>query len=553
LVETDQQGEPIANSEEVSADGRNAKALFVVKSSSPGQNAQILYKLSLTTYHAYNYAGGGNLYVGEWFTHPITKTRVNKVSIHRPGGGTGNAIPQFDASNNLSNSFDPYDEGSPRQTFAHWDVPFIAWLEKNGYQVDYCTDFDLHEERDLLTPYRLLLSVGHDEYWSDEMRAHVEAFIQQGGNVAFFSGNTCWWHIEFCDFSKCADDKLHPTAFIRDFYTWKRNPENSLTGVSYRNGGGWWTGDRKAVGYTVQNADHWVYEGTGLRNGDVFGADDHLVGYECDGALFTRDNHGFPVPTGADGTPSDFVILGLGELADREWQFEARENQGPQAATMGLYTRGGIVFTAATTDWTRVLTTNTHVAKITQNVLNRLKAHAVRIVGPFSSGDGVPVVRADIKFQVDATGLPNQESLNYKWTISGGDPVAKLPLDQPVFEALMPSSPTPVTVTVEIDDGAGYEAFGTLTFTPLSEQDYLQFQLWNSLRELATLAQTAFKKDNKNSLVFPLWDASLGRALTPSLQDLQYVVLGAQQLTRLAEQLRELAERLIDGTKDSKG
>jgi hypothetical protein len=37
------------------------------------------------------------------------------------------------------------------------------------------------------------------------------------------------------------------------------------------------------------------------------------------------------------------------------------------------------------------------------------------------------------------------------------------------------------------------------------------------------------------------------------LQDLQYVVLGAQQLTRLAEQLRELAERLIDGTKDSKG
>jgi hypothetical protein len=193
------------------------------------------------------------------------------------------------------------------------------------------------------------------------------------------------------------------------------------------------------------------------------------------------------------------------------------------------------------------------VAKITQNVLNRLKAHAVRIVGPFSSGDGVPVVRADIKCQVDATGLPNQESLNYKWTISGGDPVAKLPLDQPVFEALMPSSPTPVTVTVEIDDGAGYEAFGTLTFTPLSEQDYLQFQLWNSLRELATLAQTAFKKDNKNSLVFPLWDASLGRALTPSLQDLQYVVLGAQQLTRLAEQLRELAERLIDGTKDSKG
>jgi len=555
LIETDQQGEPIDSSEEVSADARNAKALFVVKSNSPGQSAQILYKLSLTTYHAYNYSGGGNLYLGEWFTDAITKKKVNKVSTHRPGGGTGGAIPDFETRNNLSNSFDPYDEGSPRQTFAHWDISFITWLEKSGYRVDYCTDLDLHEERDLLTPYHLLLSVGHDEYWSEQMRAHVEAFIREGGNVAFFSGNTCWWHIEFCDFVKCADDKLHPTAFIRDFKTWKKNPENSLTGVSYRNAGGWWTGERDPAGFTVENADHWVYEGTGLRNGDVFGAEERLVGYECDGALFTRDNHGFPVPTGADGTPSDFVILGIGKLGDQGWQFEARENQDqkPHAATMGLYTRAGIVFTAATTDWTRVLKSNTHVDRITRNVLNRLRSHAVRIVGPLSSESNrrIPVVRcrppegggATTRFQVDATGLPDQEGLQYRWVISGGDAVAQLPLDQPTFEALMPSSPAPVTVTVEVEGASGYKAFGTLTFTPLSQQDYVQFQLWNHLCELSTLAQRAFQDSR---LVFPLWDPSIGRALTTSVQDLQDVVLGAQQLTRLAERLRELAEKLIE-------
>ena len=536
LVET---GQSIDSSEEVSADGRNAKALFVVKSNSPGQNASILYKLSLTTYHAYNYSGGGNLYVGEWSKDPIAKKRVNKVSTHRPGGGTGGAIPHFDASNNVSGSIDIYDTSSPRQTFAHWDVPFITWLEKNGYRVDYCTDLDLHEERDLLTPYRLLLSVGHDEYWSDEMRAHVEAFVQHGGNVAFFSGNTCWWHIEFCNFTKCADDELHPTAFIRDFETWKRNPENSLTGVSYRNGGGSWTSEREALGYTVQNADHWVFEETGLRNGDVFGADEHLVGYECDGALFTRDNHGFPVPTGADGTPPDFVILGVGELADSEgWQFEARENQGPRAATMGLYTRGGIVFTAATTDWARVLTTNEHVDRITRNVLDRLKTRAVRIVGPLSNA----VCSTTTGFQIDASQLPDQESLKYGWSISGGDGVAQS-MDQPTFAAMLPSSPTPVTVTVEIKNDVGYEAFGTLTFTPLSQQEYLQFQLWTSLCSLSTLVQSAFREPNR--LVFPLWDPATERALTPSVPDLQNVILGARQLTLLAEQLRELAERLI--------
>ena len=531
LIETDVQGKPINSGEAVSADGPHAKALFVVKS----HNAQILYKLSLTTYHAYNYSGGGNLYVGEWFKGPVTKKRVNKVSTQRPGGGTGGAIPHFDASNNVSGSIDFYDTGSPRQTFAHWDVPFITWLERNGYRVDYCTDLDLHEQPDLLTPYRLLLSVGHDEYWSEQMRAHVEAFIRQGGNVAFFSGNTCWWHIEFCDFV----DGRHPTAFIRDFETWKSNPENSLTGVSYRNGGGSWTGEREALGYTVQNADHWVYEGTGLSNGDVFGADEHLVGYECDGALFTRDAHGFPVATGADGTPTDFIVLGVGELGDNGWQLEARENQGSRAATMGLYTRGGIVFTAATTDWTRVLSSNTYVDRITRNVLDRLQSHPVRIVGPLSRA----VVGETTKFQIDASQLPPQEGVKYRWSISGADAVA--PLDQPTFEAVMPSSPTPVTVTVEIEDGSGYEAFGTLTFMPLSQSEYLQFQLWNRLRELLTLAQRAFTED-KSSLVFPLWDPSLDRPLVPSVQDLHEVVMGAQQLTKLAEQLRALAEKLSE-------
>ena len=35
LIETDEQGEPIGSRENASADGRNAKALFVVKSFSP--------------------------------------------------------------------------------------------------------------------------------------------------------------------------------------------------------------------------------------------------------------------------------------------------------------------------------------------------------------------------------------------------------------------------------------------------------------------------------------------------------------------------------------
>ena len=48
--------------------------------------------------------------------------------------------------------------------------------------------------------------------------------------------------------------------------------------------------------------------------------------------------------------------------------------QGVHAATMGVYTRNGIVFTAGTTDWAQVLEQDPNVATITRNVVDRLVA-----------------------------------------------------------------------------------------------------------------------------------------------------------------------------------
>jgi hypothetical protein len=152
-------------------------------------------------------------------------------------------------------------------------------------------------------------------------------------------------------------------------------PENTTVGVSFRNGG---ERDRDdfpvPVGYRVQHADHWVYAGTGLRDGDVIGGgpDEYVIGYECDGADFDRAElaAGRPVrPTGADGTPDGFTILAVGDTrTSGDWGF------GNGAATMGLFRRGGTVFTASTTDWARVLTAGTTpvLDRITRNVLDRL-------------------------------------------------------------------------------------------------------------------------------------------------------------------------------------
>jgi hypothetical protein len=332
----------------------DAAALFVLRNRYA--NSRKLYKLPLFTYHAYNDLGEprGSLYTGGY----------SKLTLHRPGGGVGGRPWDYYFP-------DHYDQSSFRQTFWHWDVPFISWLESRRIEVDYCTDLDVHENMDdFIHRYRLLLSIGHDEYWSEAMRRNVSVFVEEGGNVAFFSGNTCFWRVHLVE---CNTALTCNKANLADLW-FKIDPENRLTGVSTRNGGAQWWGEREPIGYTVQHAEHWVFEGTGLRDGDVFGADHALIGYECDGASISDrlDERGFAVPSHDDGTPENFVILGTGKIGPK-WSQDPEDFPGGRTATMGIYANNGVVFTAATTDWPRVLASGEpHVEKITSNILRRL-------------------------------------------------------------------------------------------------------------------------------------------------------------------------------------
>lgn len=295
------------------------------------------------------------------------------MTLRRPGGGVGGPVKGLP---------DPYDTSSPRQTFAHWDAPFISWMEENGIQSDYCTDLDLDEGRLLGNGYRLLVSSGHDEYWTAQTRRNVTAFRDTGGNIANFGANSCWWRVsadedrsalECAKFPPDAPAGTDPdSSYGCPDHWWESEPENALLGVSYRNGGGHWDGPRAPLGFTVTDADHWVFSGTGLKTGDTFGQDSALVGYECDGAAYEIDGRRRPRPTGQDGTPKSFQILGIAPLPS-DWNFAAREPvPSPRAATLGLYRATGTVFTAATTDWSRLLATDPQVAAITHNVITRL-------------------------------------------------------------------------------------------------------------------------------------------------------------------------------------
>lgn len=320
-----------------------AEAYFVVRSRSPGVSSRIVVSIPFATWQAYNRAGtpGESIY---WNEQP---DRASRVSFDRPTGGPSS-----------------------------WENGFLNWFPTSGYAIEYCSGLDLHDGLAFLSAYQMLVCIGHDEYWSREMRETAEIFAERGGNIAFFTGNTCWWQVRFEDnmrtmvcYREAVHDPLTNVDDSRVTVEWTsapvNDPENSLTGVSFRRGAGCWgnVGIMSATSYTCRFDAHWVFAGTGLHNGDAFATG--AVGYETDAAEY-EEISGIPCITGRDGTPSSFVILATADLASwRRW------GQGGMA-TMGIFRKGGgTVFNAATTGWGARLGDPT-VARITRNVFDRL-------------------------------------------------------------------------------------------------------------------------------------------------------------------------------------
>jgi hypothetical protein len=472
LTELGADGEPIAGAEV-------GEVLFVIRPPADGPFRALLYKLSWATYHAYNSTGYGSLYAQALWSQESPRPGF-KVTFRRPGGGAGGVVQPGDPP-------DFHAPDSRRQTFAHWDTPLIAWLERAGYDADYCTDLDLHQDPELLAPHVLLLSVGHDEYWSQAMRDRLDEFTRAGGNIAYFSGNIGGYRVHLTDAdtamvcAKVVPPSKSQSTWERD-EPWEYDPENRTTGVSIHNAGGWWDGRRDAVGYTVQHAGHWVYEGTGLADGDVFGDDEELplLGYECDGAEFARRADGLAVATGGQGTPDSFFILGVAELGPGWSRYKPHA-----AATMGVFTtaRGGIVFQGATTDWPMLVPRNAHVERVTRNVLDRLGLRGVPVLGPLPTRGGRMLAAAGetVALHADTAHL-GRGGLVCEWRAAGGEIASA---EGAAVSVVVGASGGPVTVWVTVRDADGVAiGFGTQTFLPLTRREALAVEVTTLLREM---------------------------------------------------------------------
>lgn len=244
--------------------GVTAEVPFIVRAETPGVRTKILFAMPTSTYEAYNWWGGRSLY-----GHGLM------------GGGFSWAPPSAFRVSSRRPYLGPDDFVKPK--FQYWEVPFVRWLERNAIVVDYCTSFDLHARPELLAQYQLVVTVGHDEYWSWEMRDNIEGFVARGGTAVVLSGNSVWWQIRFEDGDaitcyKSADDdpaSQNPALQSRTTVNWYEpmlnRPETFMTGVSFKYGA-YLFGDgvNDAPVFEVVS-QHPILQNTNLQIGDTFG------------------------------------------------------------------------------------------------------------------------------------------------------------------------------------------------------------------------------------------------------------------------------------------
>jgi len=244
--------------------------VFIVHDDRP---ADVLFQCSDNTWQAYNrWPNHFSLY-----THPRgMQGPWADVSFDRPYAREAQHENVVD---------DPLTFGAGE--FLPFEFPLAYWLEQHGYDVTYCSNSDL------LTPDRGLrckafLSVGHDEYWDIRQFRSVERMRDEGVNLLFLSGNAICW---VAPYRESGDGRPNRIIFrggpygARNDYALRREKEHGpfpehgpdeglLMGdrnVEPVNGGGDWV---------VTKAEHWMFEGTGLKNGDRVPG---LIGWEYHG------------------------------------------------------------------------------------------------------------------------------------------------------------------------------------------------------------------------------------------------------------------------------
>ncbi|MDA8397856.1 MAG: hypothetical protein M0Z29_08430 [Actinomycetota bacterium] len=230
----------------------------------PTSNAAVVLLNAVTDWQAYNAWGGYSLYHGPPSDWP---NRATKVSFDRP-----------------------YSYGAGAGDFLGNELPMVALTEKLGLNVTYVNSIFLEQHPSLTLNHNVLVSLGHDEYYSVTMRQALRNSVNHGGSLMFLGANAIFRRIRFAaspigpdrieiNYRNPYQDSLFGKNNARVTANWPAppdaRPESSLIGIQY---------ECNPVNYpmVITDPQSWIFKGSGLGFGSQI---PHLIGSEFDGFL----------------------------------------------------------------------------------------------------------------------------------------------------------------------------------------------------------------------------------------------------------------------------
>jgi hypothetical protein len=328
----------------------------------PASTATYVIKNDVFTWQAWNYYGGYDYYQGLGScpadVYPLC-SRSRVVSYDRP----------YAAENGSGN-------------FLALEYPLVRWAEQHGLDVTYATDLTVQEHPGYLLKHKVLLSLGHDECWSyGERQAAVTAY-DKGMNIVFFAASPVLRHV------RTQSSALGPDRELVDYRDSAADPLDSVSGDAMEVTGNEWSNPPSSwpeydfvgdvysgflepglhSGFTVSDASAWVFDGTGLRNGDVVPG---VVASDVD--QFEQ----------ADGQPANDQIFGHSPISVSLGQ----HNTVPWFSDMTYYTNastGAGVIDTGTNNWIPALAgrSGCHPGGICESaVVQRMTGNILKLFG----------------------------------------------------------------------------------------------------------------------------------------------------------------------------
>ena len=328
----------------------------------PKPRAAIAVMASTNTWNAYNAFGGRSNYImaARMIDEPIVNSKADLPRYKLADYGEWKSSPDFaplsfdrpEPYNHVPENVQCTDPIEGRQAChlapAEWRL--LGWLEQQGFPYDLYADYQLHSGLLNLNAYRILILNTHPEYWSDEMYRRVKRWVfEEGGRLMYLGGNGLNCKIEFLeggDRMRCHNQ--WPDGFESRFHAHVESEAN-LLGVVYTD-----PGAMTVAPYEVLEPDHWIFAGTWLKRGDLFGTRTLHARYGHGGSGHETDKI-------SPNSPKNVTLLAKGKNP---------EDGG--AHLVYFETRsGGAVFSAGSITYPTALLCDEPTAQITRNVLDR--------------------------------------------------------------------------------------------------------------------------------------------------------------------------------------